>query len=189
MATWVFVRHGESVANAEGWLSGFRDVALTDTGVAQAQSAGQALADTVFDQVFSSDLQRARETARLILGDRPLTLHQSPSLRERNLGVFEGVQKSELRADGRMDLLVGWNTKPAGGESHRDLALRALPFLSTLDCDKRTLIVSHGGMIRTLLGLLDNKPTDQIGKTWVHNCQPTSRDMTAGDWERALERA
>lgn len=188
MARWTFVRHGQSVANAAGWLSGHRDVALTDQGRAQAIEAGQILKDETFDAAWSSDLQRAVHTAQLILGDRGIALQQHPALRERNLGSFEGQLKAELRADGRMDCLLQWDGKPPGGESHRDLALRALPVLVELP-DVPTLVVSHGGMMRTLVGLLDQEPLDEMGRVWVRNCVPETREVRPGDWARALERA
>ena len=188
MATWVFVRHGQSEANAAGWLSGHRDVRLTALGRSQAQAAADSLRPYSFEAAWSSDLQRAADTARILLGNRRLALQQHPCFRERNLGVYEGQLKEELRADGRMDCLLQWDGKPQGGESHRDLALRALPVLVTLP-NVPTLLVSHGGMMRTLVGLLDEEPLDQMGRVWVKNCVPEVREVKPGDWQRALDRA
>jgi len=187
MARWVFVRHGQSVANAAGWLSGHRDVPLTELGKEQARNAGAQLEGIAFAAAWSSDLQRAVQTAELILGGRDLPLRQHPALRERNLGSYEGQLKAELRADGRMDCLLEWDGKPPGGESHRDLALRALPVLVEFP-DVPTLIVSHGGMMRTLVGLLDQEPLDEMGRVWVKNCEPETREVRPGDWQQALDR-
>ena len=71
MSQWIFVRHGQSVANAEGWLSGWEDVPLTSQGIEEARLAQKELEGEIFNRVLCSDLQRARHTAALILEGRP----------------------------------------------------------------------------------------------------------------------
>lgn len=183
MAIWTFVRHGESEANAGGWLSGHQDVPLTERGVAQARQAARQLVDTSFDQCWTSDLQRAHRTARLILAERPSPeLQISPQLRERALGSWEGRDKAELRADGSMAHLLTWEGTAPGGESHRDLAERAVPFLASIDQGVDTLVVAHGGLIRVLIGLLDGLPEDEIGRHAYANAVPHQREVAAGGW-------
>lgn len=183
MAVWTFLRHGESVANAEGWLSGHRDVPLTERGVAQAIAAGRALRDHPFGQAWTSDLQRAHHTARLVLADRAEpALQISAALRERKLGVLEGRDKQSLRDDGGMAVLVTWDGRPAGAESHRDLAIRALPFLAGIDGRGDTLLVAHGGLIRVLVGLIDGTPLTALGKVTYDNAVPVHRDVPVGRW-------
>lgn len=182
MAQWTFLRHGESEANAGGWLSGHRDVPLTERGRAQAVEARAQLATVSFDQCWTSDLQRAHHTARLVLADRGPALQISMRLRERALGSWEGRAKAELRADGSMAHLLTWEGRAPGGESHRDLAVRAVPFLASIDRGVDTLIVAHGGLIRVLIGLLDGLPEDEIGRVAYANCVPHHREVERGRW-------
>jgi len=102
MPKWTFIRHGEAQSNAEGWVAGHRDAPLTRTGQNQAKALLHDLAHVHVDRVVSSDLQRATDTARLMLGGRLIPWEQTPALRERNCGVFEGQPIAELRAAGHM---------------------------------------------------------------------------------------
>ncbi|MCB9763441.1 MAG: histidine phosphatase family protein [Alphaproteobacteria bacterium] len=190
---WVFVRHGESVANVEGWLAGHVDTPLTEKGVRQARGAARTLADQPFSRAFCSDLQRAHRTAELILEGRPdpqeVPLTVTPQLRERALGAWSERPKAEIRRSGEMDLLLTWAERPPGGESQADLAARLLDFLADLEpVDGHTLVVAHGGVIRVMLGLLDGTPVEGIGTTRIENARPIARDIEAGRWE-ALARA
>lgn len=191
MAAWIFLRHGESTANAEGFLAGWEDVPLTPLGEAQARVAGELLVEARFDRVISSDLRRALSTAEMVLQQRPTPrppLHVSAALRERNLGDWRGERLEALRADGRMAVLHGWDTRPPGGESHVDLARRALGALDALEAEVPTLFVSHGGLLRTLFGLLDGMPTDLIGRVKIPNAEPIQREIRPGTWSALLAR-
>ena len=186
--TWIFLRHGESIANADGWLSGHCDVALTPKGEEQARLVRGELNTMALDRVLCSDLIRARHTAALALGDRDVPISYHFELRERHLGDYEGQQKSELRADGRMDELLTWTGAAPNGESHLDMAQRALPFLARMPPVPTTLISAHGGMIRTLVGLLDNDNLAELGTKWVHNCELAHRSVPSGTWSRLAQR-
>ena len=98
MTRWIFIRHGESIANREGWLSGQRDVALSVDGYAQAQRAAKALFNYDFTYAYASDLSRAADTARLILTGRSVELQLTPLLRERACGRFEGTSYADAKA-------------------------------------------------------------------------------------------
>ncbi len=187
---WVFLRHGESTANAGGTLAGWEDVPLTPLGEQQARAAGAQILGLELARVVTSDLERALRTAELVLGvwsagraTRPPII-ATPSLRERHLGAWSGLSLAELRADGRNETLFGWDTRPPEGESHLDLARRSLRALASLDEDLPTLFVSHGGLLRTLFGLLDGTPRDQIGRNRIPNAVPVSREIAPGTWAR-----
>lgn len=200
MHTWIFLRHGESAANAGRVLSGWNDVPLTQRGREQADAAGQALVSpphqvAAFDQVWTSDLQRARETAERAIArwaqasEQPAPpLLQHPVLRERHMGDLQGQDVDACRADGRMDQVTGWSRRPLGGESLSDLARRALPLLAAARPAGPILVVSHGGTIRTLLGLLDGIPVDKIGRNRIPNGVPLSRQVPPGRWQALADR-
>lgn len=184
MTHWTFVRHGESVANAEGRFAGHRDVPLTEEGTLQARQLGIELAGFVFERVLVSDLIRARRTLELALPDRP---HQVlPGLRERSLGTWEGLDRSAVRALGGFDVLLEWDGHPPGGESLTDLLRRVLETLVPLDDGKHTLVVCHGGVMRVVLGALDRLEAHQATRASYANCAVETRDVPTGTWARLL---
>ena len=96
----VLIRHGESTWNLENRFTGWADVPLTDTGVAQAKQAGKLLAENgfVFDQAYTSVLKRAIHTLWHVLDamDCPwLPVESTWRLNERHYGALQGLNKSE----------------------------------------------------------------------------------------------
>lgn len=159
MTTWIFLRHGESVANAGGWLSGWEDVALTARGEAQAQEAGRLLAAHPIGRCLVSDLSRAQCTARLALGARGVPVHTLPELRERHLGVLQGAEVAAVTADGRRERwLLPWHEGPPGGESRARAAARVLAALRGWDDGTPTLVVAHGSILRGVVAAFDRLP-------------------------------
>lgn len=168
---YVFLRHAESVANVGGWLSGWEDVALTETGVAQARAAAATLADLPLGRILVSDLGRARHTAALVLTQviarrGPLPVHVLGDLRERRMGIFQGVNIASARADGTMSrYMLPWGAHPPGGESHAEVAARAIATLRAWEDGTPTLVVAHGSLLRNVVGLLDEVPVEEIGRS------------------------
>lgn len=181
-----FVRHGESVANAERWLAGHRDVPLTARGEEQARALRAALAGVSPDRVVSSDLLRARHTARLAWEGRSPEALVAPELRERHLGAWEGARVDDLVASGDMAALLSWDRGPPGGESHLTLAIRILRYLSAADDGADVVWFGHGGWIRTIAGLLDGTPLEAIGAHKVGNAEVVAREAPPGTWARLL---
>ncbi|MEE2750462.1 MAG: histidine phosphatase family protein [Myxococcota bacterium] len=178
MADWVFLRHGQSVANAAGRVTGHADSPLTGLGRSQAAEAASVLADVPFQRAFSSHLSRAVETARIVLEGRGLTALQAPQLAERDVGEFGGRLLRELRDTQENELLLGWFTHPPGGESLADVALRSLPFLAGLPpVEGPTLVVAHGGLLRVVVGLLDGLPIEEGARWKLPNCEPMTRTL------------
>lgn len=160
----IFLRHGQSVANAAGRLSGWEDVALTPEGEAQALAAGAHLRALVFGRVLVSDLGRAIRTAELALMGLPRRpMHILPELRERHMGVLQGEYLADLRADGRsVRYLLPWDQGPPGGETHARVVQRALACLRAWDDGTPTLVVAHGSLIRNVVGWIDGLSPDAI---------------------------
>jgi broad specificity phosphatase PhoE len=179
---WRFIRHGQSVANAEGWLAGHRDAALTDVGRAQAMRARERLEPA--DRVFCSDLRRARETLAE-LGDPPAVF--SPRLRERFLGAWEGELRAALLEDGRWNTLLTWDVAPPGGESQLAVARRMVNFLAEHEASGVTWVVSHATAIRCAIGALDGIPATEIGRWHVGNAEVVARDVEVGAWARVRD--
>lgn len=188
MPLWTFVRHGQSRANAEGWLAGVHDAPLTRLGQTQALEARPAMAELPFSRVFSSDSSRARDTARLIVHQRPAPRISTRQLRERHCGIYETRRIAELQATGEMATLSEWSVRPPGGESLRDVAVRAITWLAREDIDQDTLVVAHGALIRSVIGLVDGRSTSQIGLWRPRNCQAVRRDLPVGSWAELRDR-
>ena len=113
MGTLVLLRHGESVWNAEGRFTGWVDVGLSDKGVAEAEQAGQLLADDglIPDIVHTSVLTRAVETANATLGVAKLAwlpVRRSWRLNERHYGVLQGKDKAQTRAEYGDERFMAW---------------------------------------------------------------------------------
>ncbi|NJS35494.1 MAG: 2,3-diphosphoglycerate-dependent phosphoglycerate mutase [Brachymonas sp.] len=100
MYTLVLIRHGESTWNLENRFTGWTDVDLTDTGVAQAKQAGQLLKDSgyEFDVAYTSVLKRAIRTLFLALDEMDRTwlpVMKHWRLNERHYGALQGLNKAE----------------------------------------------------------------------------------------------
>jgi probable phosphoglycerate mutase len=158
----LLLRHAQSVWNAEGRWQGQADPPLSDLGFAQATSVARLLAGWPgFDVVASSDLQRARETARILAegsGYRGRLFVES-SLREYDVGEWSGLSRGEIgdRWPAEFDLyLSGDLVSPPGGEDRSAfdrrvlLAAERLASLAVEEKAERVLVVAHGGVIRSL---------------------------------------
>lgn len=198
MARWIFIRHGESTANAGRILSGWNDVALTRRGREQAQRAGRLLAEQLqgrSPRVLSSDLQRAHHTAQLAVGvwaeavGVPVPeVRQEAGLRERCMGVLQGASIDAARRDGRMKPLLRWDDAPEGGESLRALAARCVRVVEQVPLQGETLVFAHGGVIRVLSGMLDRLTTEQIASRRIENAVPMIQTVSPGVWRDCRER-
>lgn len=151
-----FVRHGETDWNRTMRIQGQSDVELNAQGEEQARRLGARMAGWRIDRAITSDLARARETARLILGDRTVPLETDERLRERHFGEWEGLTREQVEArdrDGaRRWREEPWTFRPPGGESLADVARRATPVVEELRGEKgHILVVSHGGTLQTVL--------------------------------------
>ena len=161
--TLYFVRHGETDWNVEARLQGQRDVPLNEFGRVQAEEAAQRLRGLTaryedLDYV-ASPLSRTRETMerlRQAAGLHPGSYRLDERLKELSFGAWEGLTWQEVR-DREPQAAAGrqrdkWHYVPPGGESYAMLAERVAPAIAELKRD--TVMVSHGGVARTLLALL-----------------------------------
>lgn len=155
--TLIIVRHAETTWNREKRMQGTTDTTLSDVGQAQAQALARRLASETFTALYSSDLSRARDTARAIarLSRRELTLE--PRLRERAFGVFEGLTADEIRARYPAEYACFASRDPdyevPGGESARGFMGRCLGCLAEIagrHAGEDIVVVTHGLVLDAL---------------------------------------
>lgn len=95
-------RHGKTLFNTKDLAQGWADSPLTPEGIAVAEDLGRGLMEIAFDYVISSDLVRARQTARLVMeqncASKDYRLEDSEMLREACYGQFEGDPNSNMIA-------------------------------------------------------------------------------------------
>ena len=160
--TLYFVRHGRTEMNRLRLLQGRGGHGLLPEGVADAERAAAALAGKKVNLIYTSDQQRALETARVIHGRLKLRapLRRSPSLREMDYGEMSGRHDSEVRV-----LCPLWRKDARfvfpGGESFALVQARAFRWLDRILKRHRNgtfAVVTHGGWIRTLFAGLKGVP-------------------------------
>jgi probable phosphoglycerate mutase len=156
----LLVRHGETVWNAENRVQGQSDIPLNDMGRAQAAKVAARLARETFEVAYTSDLQRAWDTAAAIIAHHPgVEVRSDPRLRETSKGVWEGRRWAEIHAE-HAGALIAWHENrdqiPAGGETLSDLAARVSAVLADLKehhMGQSVLVVGHGVVLRVLVCL------------------------------------
>ncbi len=136
-----FLRHGESVGNAEDRLQGHADYPLTEAGRAQARLLAERwLGEQVtFDLVLTSPLARAKETAQVITEVLHVPLETDPIWMERNLGAMSGLTMEEIHTlYPQPEFRSPYEPFGEDGEGDWELFLRAG-------------IVTHGGLLNKLM--------------------------------------
>ncbi|MFY9598620.1 MAG: 2,3-bisphosphoglycerate-dependent phosphoglycerate mutase [Pseudolabrys sp.] len=174
----VLVRHGQSDWNLKNLFTGWRDVDLTEKGVAEAREAGRKLKaqGIKFDVAFTSVLTRAQRTLDLMLtelGQTKIPVLKDQALNERDYGDLVGLNKDDARKKWGEEQVHIWrrsyDVAPPGGESLRDTAARVLPYyireiLPRVLRGERVLVSAHGNSLRALVMVLDKHTPDSITK-------------------------
>jgi 2,3-bisphosphoglycerate-dependent phosphoglycerate mutase len=172
----VLARHGQSEWNLKNLFTGWRDVDLTEVGVAEARAAGRKLKaqGITFDIGFTSDLKRAQDTMSLMLEEMGLAgipITRNVALNERDYGDLSGLNKDDARERWGAEKVHVWrrsyDVPPPGGESLRDTAARVLPYyiqeiLPRVLRGQRVLVTAHGNSLRALLMVLDRLGPKEI---------------------------
>ena len=175
----VLVRHGESEWNKKNLFTGWRDVGLTEKGIAEARAAGRRLKaeGLSFDVAFTSALVRAQHTLDLILeemGQNDLTIIKDKALNERDYGELAGLNKDDARKQWGDEQVKLWrrsyDVAPPGGESLQDTAARVLPYYNTEILPRvlrgdSVLVAAHGNSLRALIMALEKlSPREIVGR-------------------------
>ncbi|MCX7296876.1 MAG: 2,3-bisphosphoglycerate-dependent phosphoglycerate mutase [Hyphomicrobiales bacterium] len=174
----VLVRHGQSEWNLKNLFTGWRDVDLTEKGIAEAREAGRKLKaqGLTFDIAYTSALKRAQRTLDLMLeemGQTGLPTVKDLALNERDYGDLSGLNKDDARAKWGEEQVHIWRRSydiaPPGGESLKDTLARTLPYYVTEILPRvlrgeRVLVAAHGNSLRALVMVLEKLSPEQILK-------------------------
>lgn len=149
-----FIRHGQSVGNAEGWITGQLDPPLTEKGVAQARLAANDIAgkNVNFATIFCSSLQRAQQTA-IIVADSltyEVNIKYDDVLNEINVGKYAGKLKSEFESIPRAELIAGGAETMSAFKQRVSSAMQRV-----ISLPQPVLLVGHNGFARCMRLLFD----------------------------------
>lgn len=154
MGKLVLARHGETEWNATHRWQGFTGPPLNETGRRQAKQLGRRL-DNI-NAIYSSDSERAHETALIVAARLGLAVTCDQRLREVNFGEWEGLTRQEIN-ERYAGAFTRWDAcelpEPTGGESDAAMAervLEALLEIAARHADDRVLVVTSGGPIRAV---------------------------------------
>lgn len=154
----VFLRHGESLGNAQSRWQGQSDYPLTEKGRAQANALAERWKseNVIFNLILSSPLGRARETAEIIASKLNLKVEFDDIWLERAIGEMEGLTAEEVRQKPRPPYVTPYD--PIGGDGEGDWALYLRAGQALHNLLKRPagsyLIVSHGGLLNQLMNAI-----------------------------------
>ena len=159
------VRHGQTDWNVDGRLQGHAGIPLNERGRCEAWAAARRFNHEDMSRVYTSDLARALETARIIANGVPVVLE--PRLREINTGIWTGLQKTKVEAE---DSLAWREWREGsrgviGGESYVDLQARAVAALKEIlsrETGGNVLVVTHRGVIRVLIAYFTHQSISSV---------------------------
>ncbi|HEX8190557.1 MAG TPA: histidine phosphatase family protein [Pyrinomonadaceae bacterium] len=190
----LLVRHGQSQGNAESRFGGHSPTPLSELGHRQAEATARALAKERVTAVYSSDLLRAVQTAEPLARAAGLEITKTPALRERSVGLMEGLTFEEAAAAHPEEyaalLRRDFERVLAGGESYRQLLDRAAAELDRAAERHRggtVALFSHAGticiLVLHLMGALD---APHLKPVWLSssNCGITRFELRSDGFVR-----
>lgn len=196
MTELILIRHGETDWNRELRFQGQLDVPLNAIGLEQARRVAARLAQESMNQLVSSDLQRALQTAQAVAGRmaQPLDPVLDAALREQHFGVVEGLRVPDIQQQypQAWDQWVRFDERYAfdGGECTRDFHARVLGALRVLaqrHAGQTVAVVTHGGVLdmvyRSALGLpLSGPRVSEIPNAGINRVRLLGEAIEILDW-------
>ena len=168
----LLIRHGQSEWNKLNLFTGFKNIELSEQGIEEANKAGQNFKnlDIKFNIVFTSELKRAQETAKIILQNLDQwdflnnegKIISNINLNERDYGDLTGLNKKETAEKFGEEQVHKWrrgySDQPPNGESLEDVVRRVTKYFEEVikpaiqsDENDNILIAAHGTSLRALL--------------------------------------
>ena len=185
----VAIRHGETVWNTQGLQQGQLNSDLTHLGRAQARALAERLGGEQFAAVYSSDLGRALETARVIADRIGLDVETDLRLRERNLGILQGISLRQFEQEHPGEYARFRSGDPdyviPSGESPRQRHERCVACATELagrHAGQRILIVTHGGILDSFFRHALQLPLTVPRRFSLFNASINSFTVTNDQW-------
>ncbi len=156
------IRHGETDWNIDLKVQGQKDIPLNDNGINQAQILSDYFENIPIEAIYSSNLIRAYETAKIISKKISKDIIVIPQLQEINMGQWEGNLWDDLKIEYK-DFIHNWennleNIPIPDGESYGQVQKRILKAFRKIvdnhDLNSQIIIVSHGIAIKVLISYL-----------------------------------
>ena len=168
----LLIRHGQSEWNKLNLFTGFKNIELSEQGIEEANNAGQNFKnlDIKFNIVFTSELKRAQETAKIILQNLDQwdflnnegKIISNINLNERDYGDLTGLNKKETAEKFGEEQVHTWrrgySDQPPNGESLEDVVRRVTKYFEEVikpaiqsNENDNILIAAHGNSLRALL--------------------------------------
>jgi probable phosphoglycerate mutase len=153
----IIIRHGETEWNIANIRQGHLDSPLTEQGIAQARALARRLSREHFRLIYSSDLGRAMQTAEIIAAATGHDIVSDPRLRERHLGIFQGLSSDEIKERYPQEYSLHRSLGPdyviPSGESVRQQVARNLSCLNEVAAKhpgEAIVVITHGGVLSGL---------------------------------------
>ncbi len=174
-----FIRHGETDWNLERRIQGQTDIPLNARGQEQARQLASTAGNLALDAIYSSDLQRALDTAHAIGQQLGLPVQPLPALRERSFGVLEGITNHEAASLFPVAYAHHQSRTPdyafETGESLLAFADRIRHLLAELHqrhAGSRIALVAHAGILDNLYRFSRHKPLQEPRDFPLPHCTP-----------------
>ncbi|MDE2599640.1 MAG: histidine phosphatase family protein [Rhodocyclaceae bacterium] len=182
------VRHGETDWNAERRIQGQIDIPLNATGREQARAAAQGLAEQSFAALYSSDLQRAYDTATAASELLGLPVQPEPGLRERHYGEFQGLTQDEIKARADYERYINRETNFAFGNGESLCAFaerikRTLNRLAQRHVGTDILLFAHGGVLDVIYRIATHRPLETARDFPIPNAALNWIEIGNPDWQ------
>lgn len=183
------IRHGETDWNTNGRWQGLLPVDLNDVGRDQARKLADILRHEAIEAIYTSDLLRAGETARIVGDVLGIVPSPDPRLRELDIGLFQGLTLDEIKQR-HPQAYTQFMKEPITyvlpeGESRRMLLERVISawhdFVNRPDL-RRIAIVTHGGAVKMLLGGLFPLKQAEFQAIDIPNTSITVLKRNGSDW-------
>ncbi len=191
--TLYLVRHGQTQYNVEHRLPGqLPGISLTEEGRRQAAELGKALADMPLTAVISSPLERARETAEILLGARDVSLTLDPRLMDTNVGRWAGAKIDDLaKSDPEWKQFAHRPTAPPEGiEGFYHVLQRVVAVAEEARhaeaLGEFIMLVAHADVVKLLISHYLRLPIEGAGWLHIPNASITALEFVGDSGPSAL---
>lgn len=169
--TYFLLRHGETPyqvmrENIHYPWPEVTPILLTERGKRQIETVAKELKKEKIDIIFSSDINRACQTAEIVAKELGLKINFDKKLRDINYGIYQGRPRKEFYKE-FPDAKKRFCTVPKNGESWSDCKKRVEDFIKEVEKKyqgKKILIIGHGDPLWLLEGLMKNKTNEELLK-------------------------